>query len=76
MGLLDDLEPKAKVWPCKVRDVAATLEPSDGKILLAAVESEDWSVTGLSTALRKKGISVSDVPIKSHRTKACSCYRT
>lgn len=75
MGLLDDLTPPVKVWACKIRTIAATLESEDAKIFLDAVEGSAWAVKTLSNALGKKGISVSDVPIKAHREKNCSCWK-
>lgn len=75
MGLLDDLKPAAKVWPCKVRATVARLEADDAKILLAAVEGEDWAIKSLSTALQQKGIALSYTPIKAHRDKSCSCWK-
>lgn len=73
--MLEDLKqvPK-KVWPCRVRELAATLSPDDAKILIAAAENPDWSIIGLSQALKKKGLTVSESPIKKHRSKACSCF--
>jgi hypothetical protein len=75
MGLLDDLQPPVKIWPCKIRTVAATLDEKDAKILYAAVEGSEWQIKSLSTALRLKGIVISDVPIKAHREKSCSCWK-
>lgn len=73
--MLEDLKqsPK-KVWPCKIREIAATLSADDAKILFAAAENPDWSIIGLSLALKKKGLSVSESPIKKHRSKSCSCF--
>ena len=73
MGLLDGLAPKQKVLACKVRDIAATLEPDDAKILLDAAMDTKWGYTVLSSALGERGIELSDKVIKRHRTNACSC---
>jgi len=73
MGLLNDLTPKQKVLACRVRDVAATLEATDSKILLDAVMDTNWGCTILSNALAERGIKLSDKVIKRHRTNVCSC---
>lgn len=73
MSLLKDLKPKQKVLACKVRDVAATLDADDSKILLDAVTDTNWGCTVLSNALAERGIKLSDKVIKRHRTNTCSC---
>jgi hypothetical protein len=75
MGLLDDLTPPKKVWPCKIRDIAATLEANDAKIFIDAVNDTDWPMSTLSNVLRAKGVDVSEDPIRKHRLKVCSCWK-
>lgn len=76
MGLLDNLQPPgARIYPCKIRDIAGTLEASDAKIFLAAVENPDWAIYGLAGELRKRGIELTPSVIKKHREKACSCSK-
>jgi hypothetical protein len=75
MGLLDELKtPPAKVYVCAVRKLAGTLDKGDAVTLLAAVDNPDWPMKTLSTALRQKGISLGQSPIRLHRLKTCSCY--
>jgi hypothetical protein len=76
MSLLSDLQPPAKVWPCKVRTVAETLEKVDADILLAAVMNPDWNYQSLETALALRGIKLGGAIIKRHRLKGCSCWKT
>jgi hypothetical protein len=75
MGLLDDLKPPARMWPCKVRDEAAKLDEADSKILFDAVMNPAWKLLTLETALKDKGIVVGQQAIKAHRTQRCSCWR-
>jgi hypothetical protein len=73
MGLLDDLKPPVKIPSCRVRDLAAELGGTDGKILLDAAKDPAWSVLGLSDALRGKGLSIGAKALATHRGDKCSC---
>ena len=73
MGLLENLAPIDRVRPCKVRETAAKLEPSDAKILLDAVANTEWGMTDLVRALSSRGIKMSDNSVRRHRLKTCSC---
>lgn len=73
--MLEDLKPPKRSFPCKIRDTAATLDERDAKILFAAVEDVSWSVIGLSRELCARGLQISEQPIRSHRAKACACFR-
>jgi hypothetical protein len=75
MGLLDDLTPPVKIWPCQVQKVAESLDPKDAEILLAAVVNPEWKYQALEMALRDKGISLGQTGIKRHRLRTCSCGR-
>lgn len=76
MGLLDDLKtPPPVVLPCKVRTIAANLEPADAKIFLDAVKNPAWKVENLSDALRAKDILISSNRLKNHRRGTCSCSK-
>lgn len=75
MGLLDDLAPVKRTYPCKVRDEAAKLSPDDAKILLEATENPAWSIHGLVSQLNKRGLQINAEPIRRHREKACSCWK-
>ena len=75
MGILDNLVLQARVATCKVRTIASTLDEDDRKKFLDAVENDEWPVNTLAKSLSALGISISGVPISSHRAKGCSCYR-
>ena len=75
MGKLDGLEPPKRVWACKVRDTAATLDKDDAKALLAAVMDQRWQYKTLETELAKREIHIGQAQIKAHRTGACSCSK-
>jgi hypothetical protein len=73
--VLKDLVIPQKVWPCKVKNLAATLTEVDRKIFLAAVMNPDWPLKTLENELRKRGMEISEHPLKKHRTGACACSR-
>jgi len=75
MGLLDDLTPTEKVWPCAVRDTAAQLDESDSAALYRAVANTAWKYQALENALAEKGVHLSQGAIKRHRLGLCSCGR-
>ena len=75
MGLLDDLTPEHRKYSCKIRTICETLDIEDSVILNSAAMNPEWAVVGLSTALNKKGISISPSVITKHREKACSCWK-
>ena len=75
MGLLDELKtPPKKIYACGVRRRAEALEKGDAETLLAAVDNPEWPIKTLSTALKRKGVTIGEQPIKQHRLKTCSCY--
>jgi len=72
--MLEDLRPKAYSPPCKVRELAETLEEKDAKILMQAVEDVNtWGAIALRNALHKRGVMLSDKPIQRHRDGRCDC---
>lgn len=75
MGILDDLQYRPRLYPCKIREIAATLEPADRKKFLEAVEGNVWKIEALATELTKRGLPVSKPTILKHREKACSCSK-
>lgn len=74
--MLESLVVPKRRYPCRVRDVAESLETKDKDILIAAVENPEWAYIALENALGKLGITVSQSSIKKHRTKVCSCFRS
>jgi hypothetical protein len=74
--MLENMKPRKRSWPCKVRTVMAELEKMDAEILEAAVmDSAKWPIKTLSIELQKHGIVLSENPISKHRAKACSCWK-
>lgn len=73
--MLEDLKPPTRQFTCKVKTIADGLDAKDKEILLAAVDSEEWAYKTLSNELGKRGLVLTDTTIKSHRVKACSCFR-
>jgi hypothetical protein len=76
MGLLDSLDPKKHLTPCRIRTVLNDLDKSDYEKLVAALDDEKtWPHYTLSKKLRPLGISVSADAITRHRIKVCSCSK-
>lgn len=75
--MLEGLKPPTKPsGSCKVGTLAASLDETDKKILLAAVaDASKWPVKTLAKALSDRGLQISDSPIYNHRSKACACFR-
>ena len=72
--MLEDLKPEDYTPACKVRELADTLEESDAKILMDAVnDTETWGAIQLRNALQKRGLQISDKPIIRHREGRCPC---
>jgi hypothetical protein len=75
MGILDDLTPKKPVEPCRAIQAALELEPNDARILLDAYQDERWSPTGLSNALRARGVTIAADTIRVHKRNQCRCSK-
>jgi len=74
IALLEDLKPEGYTPPCKLRLLAETLEESDAKILMDAVnDTKTWGSTALRNALVKRGVKASDKSIQRHRDGRCDC---
>jgi hypothetical protein len=75
MGLLEGLTPEKPLEPCRAISAALELDAEDARILLDAYEDERWSPTGLSNALRARGITLAADTIRLHKRKECRCSR-
>lgn len=71
--MLENLEPKVKILPCRVRTTIQALDPKDATILESAIVDPKWTPHNLSLALFERGLSLSDKSIKKHRIQQCSC---
>jgi hypothetical protein len=71
--MLEGLTPPKKELACKVRTLLQGLEPKDRQILEAALSDESWPTFTLATELRKRGMTISEHPIRKHRAGGCSC---
>jgi hypothetical protein len=71
--MLEGLEPPKKVPACKVRALLEKLEPKDSEILKKALADEAWGSITLAEALNKRGIQISENPVRRHRQGKCSC---
>jgi hypothetical protein len=75
--MLEGLEPaKSNVYRCKVNTYLLELDATDRDILDSAVDDDKtWPAQTLATALRKRGVIISDLTIGRHRKQVCACYR-
>jgi len=72
--MLENLKPKQRIYPCRVRSLLTELPEDDAKIFSNALnDSTLWAAWGLHQALKKRGITVTDKAIKRHRDNDCSC---
>lgn len=73
--MLEDLSVPTRMYACRVRDLCASLDEKDAKILMDAVMNPEWKYSTLQTALFKRGLSLNQKTIKAHREKQCSCWK-
>jgi len=72
--MLEDLQPPVKNFPCRVRTIASELSEADSDIFVNAINNHaGWSVKGLETELRARGVRISEKAISNHRKQRCSC---
>jgi hypothetical protein len=71
--MLEGLQPPKRIPTCKIRTILASLEPKDKEILEAALANPDWHHITLSQELGKRGVFVSEHPMRRHRIGRCSC---
>lgn len=74
--MLEDLTPKSRLYPCKVRSILNDLNEADQKILEDALQNPSWTTTTLASALVERGIKISRFSLDAHKRKVCSCWRT
>jgi hypothetical protein len=72
-NVLEDLKPKAQVFPCRFRELLHSLSDSDRQILKDAIDSPDWTTNSLTRALKDKGIDISYTSVRRHELRHCSC---
>jgi hypothetical protein len=73
--MLEDLTPPTKNKLCKVEQTAQTLERKDQEILKAAIANLDWTISGLYTELKRRGITISEKAMTAHRKGQCLCSK-
>jgi hypothetical protein len=72
--MLEGLTPPVKIGACKVRTLMESLEPKDQEILKQAIANSDWPSLTLAEELTKRGLLISESPLRKHRAKRCSCH--
>lgn len=72
--MLEGLTPPNKVAACKVRTLLEKLDAKDSEILKNALADDAWSNVALTEALNKRGLQISENPVRRHRMKKCSCH--
>jgi hypothetical protein len=73
--MLEGLTPPSRQRLCKVELTAQTLEPKDQEILKAAIANLDWTISGLYTELKHRGITISEKAMTAHRKGQCLCSK-
>lgn len=72
--MLEDLTPPVRIMPCALRTLREKLSQSDQEILDKAIANpEVWGHTLLARELSKRGLMISEKPIRKHRLGLCSC---
>ena len=73
--MLEGMIPPDRGRPCAVRTLLNTLDESDQKILVGALEADItvWGHVPLQNALRDRGIILLEQCIRKHRARRCSC---
>jgi len=72
--MLEGMTPTVKVYPCRVRTIAESLDSADLKIYMDAMSnSAAWTNNGLARALTDRNLTVSEKAIRKHRRGECSC---
>ncbi len=71
--MLEGLTPPKKIPACKVRAVMTALDDKDKQSLQAALDNAEWGHQSLAIELNKRGIFISEHPIRKHRIGRCSC---
>jgi hypothetical protein len=71
--MLEGLTPPKKQPACKVRTVIESLEPKDAQILKDALANPEWPHSTLAHELNKRGVKISEQPVRTHRLGRCSC---
>ena len=72
--MLENLTPNQRHYPCNVKTLMDSLEPTDKKILESAIaDDKKWTSYGLHAALKSRGLKLNDKAINKHRQGDCSC---
>lgn len=78
MNLMDALtkesEPTKSHSLCKLGKILETVPDDVKEVLLAAVNSSDWSADELAFQMKKTQHPVGSTVIKMHRRERCGCY--
>lgn len=75
MSVLKDLVAPAKRVPvCKIMVIHDSLDVSDQKIFIQAVDNlEDWPTETLARELKRRGVDIGRETIRTHRRGDCVC---
>jgi hypothetical protein len=72
--MLEGLTPPERQFPCAVRTLREAFNETDLTIFdKALADLQSWPHKTLATALRERGVEISDKPIRMHRMGRCSC---
>ncbi len=71
--MLEGLQPPKKIPSCKVRKLLEALDAKDQEILKEALANPEWQHITLARELNKRGLFISEHPMRKHRIGECSC---
>lgn len=75
--MLENLQPRKRLFSCKVRNILSDLAEADAEILEAAIKNtRAWPANTLQNSLRDLGIHLGQESIRRHRSGTCSCSKT
>jgi hypothetical protein len=60
---------------CRVRMFVDTLEPADQKLMQGYLDDPEFGPIALSSALSRRGLTLSEKSIRKHKQNLCSCFR-
>lgn len=65
--MLEGLTPPQPKNKSRIADILESLDDTDRKILLKALDDKAWSANALAKALTERGLQVSDTVIQRYR---------
>lgn len=71
-GLKKEISP---YHSCRVQMFMDSLEAADQKLLQGYLDDPEFGAISLSSALARRGLTLSEKSIRKHKQRICSCFR-